>query len=482
MTLGVHVSSREAPPSAGAPTDTGQWFLVGQAEQGTTRAAVLCTSLSAWVAVFGARSAANDKAYDNVDNYFREGGSRLYFVREVGPAAVKATVNIPGASGTSIVATALDAGTVANGWYVTATTASGGFVLKVFDAANNVLDTSPTLADKTAAAAYVNPVVAYTAGAGSTTPTLGATHYALATGASDNANVNDTTLDAALLLFVGALGPGQVSALAPGAGVVRTGTGPYGKLYAHAAANNRFAVCGVTDTPTLATLTALVATVPVGLESYGALFGPSVVIPGNTATGGTPRTIAALSSVAALCARVDATGNPNQAAAGRDLPLNYATGFTQTYSDADHDTLLTAGVNLFKAVFGVLENYGFQTTLTQAADAVYWQANRSRTRMYITAAALSIGEHYMFKDIDGRGLLATAFGTDIAEVLQALYHVGGLYGATPQEAYRVDVGPTVNTDATIAAGQLRAVASVRYSAHAKDIELELVSVPVAQSV
>lgn len=483
MSLGVHVTSRSAPPSRGADTDTGQWFVVGSADVGPTSIATLCRSLSDFINAYGARVVApavgaNDKLYDAVDAFFREEGSSCWVGREVGPGAVKATGNIPGASGNSIVATAVDPGAVANGWYVTATTSGGGFALTIFDATDKVLAVSGVLTSKTDAPSFVNPYIAFTAGAGSATPTLGATHYALASGTSDSASVNDTTLATALTLFLRSYGPGQVSALLPSS--VRAGSGPYGKLWAHAVANNRFVIGDVTDTNVKATLTALAANVPAGQESYGALFGPSCTIPG---TGGSPaRTVPASPVIAALCARVDAAGNPNGAAAGRDLGLGYVSGFTQSFIDDDYDTLLTAGINLFKPVFGVLENYGFQTVLTQAKDPIYWQANRGRTRMYITAQALSIGENYMFKEIDGRGLLATAFGSDIAAVLQRLYQVGALFGTTPGEAYAVDVGPTVNTPDLVAAGVLKAVASVRISPHAKEVDLELVSVPITQNV
>jgi hypothetical protein len=473
MTLGVHVTSLEAPPSRGANTNTGQWFVVGPADEGPVTAATRVRSLADFTRAYGARSAANDKLYDAVDVYLREGGASAYVAREVGPGAAKATVNIPGASGTSIVATAMDPGGGANGLKATATASGSGFVLTVLDASGATLATSGVLTSKTVAPSFVNPYVAFTAGAGSATPTLGATQYTLAGGASDAANVNDSTLAAALALFPRSLGPGQVSA--PG----RVGAGPYGALFSHAEANNRWAVVDVTDTGDFATLAALPAAVPAGLESHGAPFGPSYTCPGP---GGTTRTVPASAVVAALCARVDASGNPNQAAAGRDLALRYVTGLTQTFSDDDHDALLNLGINLGKDVYGVLENYGFQTVLTQDEDPVFWQANRGRTRMYITAQALARGESYMFKDIDGRGLLATAWGEDIASMLADLYAVGALYGDTPAAAYRVDTGPTVNTPESIAAGVLKAVASVRISPHAKDIELELVSVPTTQNV
>jgi hypothetical protein len=281
-------------------------------------------------------------------------------------------------------------------------------------------------------------------------------------------------IDAGLALLPKGLGPGQVAAPeeTPGATV-------FGKLLDHAAATNRFALLDVGATDTVSAMNTLGGAIPASNKDYGALFGPWVTIPAPAGTvGGGTRSVPASASLAALCSRVDSLGNPNRAAAGRDFPLQYATGFARTLTDAEVDSLLSVGVNSLVQKFGVLEVYGFQTAVTQTTDNPYWQANVSRARMWMSAQSTAIGETFMFKPIDGRGVLAEAFKRALAGMLLSLYERNGLYGQTPEDAFSVEVGASVNTTSSIAQGELRAVAEVRPSLHAKTVYIDLVTVPV----
>jgi hypothetical protein len=275
------------------------------------------------------------------------------------------------------------------------------------------------------------------------------------------------------------LGPGQLSAIGitPDDALLET-------LWTHAADNNRVVIADVPNaTNTAAGLITLADAVADQASGNGGIFGPWVTVPGPTGVAGvTERQIPASPVIAALCARVDETGNPNQAAAGRAWPLQYVTDFTQTYTDAEIVDMLDAGVNTMAEVYGVLENYGFQTTVDQQDDNPFWQLNCSRMRMAIVAQSQAIGENYMFKPIDGRGLLANSLAGSLDAMLLRYYQLNGLYGDTPQDAFSVEVGSSVNTTATIAQGQLRAVASVVLTLHAKAIQIELVTVPLGGTV
>jgi hypothetical protein len=291
----------------------------------------------------------------------------------------------------------------------------------------------------------------------------------------DAAGLND-----ALAVFGPQLGPGQVSAINvdPDADV-------YSALFTHAAENNRVVVADVTSAPAsgITDYEALADAVPPNDASYGALFGPWAVGPGPAGVSGvTSRQVPASPVIAALCARVDEAGNPNRAAAGRDYPLRYVEDLAETFSLTDIDTLLNNGVNSMADIYGVLENYGFQTTLAQSDQTPFWQFNCSRMRMALVAQAKALGENYMFKPLDGRGLVEGALKTDIDAMLLGYYNVGALYGTTPEEAFQVDVTSAINTPDTIAQGELHAVASVKLSLHAKSIVIELVSVPVTGAV
>jgi hypothetical protein len=67
-------------------------------------------------------------------------------------------------------------------------------------------------------------------------------------------------------------------------------------------------------------------------------------------------------------------------------------------------------------------------------------------------------------------------------MLLAFYNEGSLYGTTPQEAYSVDVGSSVNTPTTIANGELHAVLSVRMSPDAEWVVIEVVKVASNQAL
>lgn len=285
------------------------------------------------------------------------------------------------------------------------------------------------------------------------------------------------TLADGLALLTADLGPGQVAA--PGSA---TDAVDYALLLSHAAANNRFALLDVGSDDTIAEMEALGALVPVANQSYGALFGPWLPIPAPAnVIGGAERTVPGSAIVAGLIARSDALGNPNRAPAGRDFPLQYALS-VPAVTDADRETALDAGVNLFADRYGVLQLYGFQTAIDQTEDSPFWQANASRARMWLTARAQEAGEHYMFKPIDAKGHLALGLKTDLDAICGELYAVDGLFGETAADAYATNVGVALNTEAAIAQGELHASVEARLSLHAKSVIIDLVSVPVTGRV
>lgn len=283
-----------------------------------------------------------------------------------------------------------------------------------------------------------------------------------------------TTLGNALALFPASLGPGQIVAPEETAGAAT-----YGALLDHAAANNRFAVMDVGNGDTVAAMTTLGGAIPASNVEYGMAVGSWVNIPAPAGViGGATRQIPGSSTAAALMARADQGDNKNRAAAGRDFPLQYGTSFVREVTEAERNTLLNAGVNPFSTRFGVMQLDGFQTKVAQSPDTPYWQASAVRGRMWIVAQAKAIGEWYVFRPIDGRGLIAKALESDLDDILLRLYNANGLYGATPAEAFATTVGAAVNTTASVALGELHAVAEVRFSPYAKSVIIELVTVPV----
>lgn len=291
-----------------------------------------------------------------------------------------------------------------------------------------------------------------------------------------------TDISAPLAAFGKNLGPGQVSAI----GYTDDPAATVGlQVYNHCRDNNRFGLVDAPDSSTIADVETYGAALAAGdaATGLGMACGPWAIVPAPAGiAGGATRTVNPSAVIAGLCARVDQTGNPNQAAAGRSYPLDYVQDFTQHYSLDDIEQLLDGGVNSMAEIYGVLENYGFQTSVTETTGNPFWQANCARMRMAIVAGSQEIGEQFMFKPIDGKGLLANSLKNALSGMLLGFYDLNGLYGDVPSEAFDVNVGASVNTISNIAQGVLKAVASVVLTLHAKSVEIELVTVPVGGSV
>jgi hypothetical protein len=282
------------------------------------------------------------------------------------------------------------------------------------------------------------------------------------------------TIDTALANFPKQLGPGQVSAPAEAAQSATV----WAKLLDHAAANNRFALLDPGDNQTQAQLVTAGGTFPTSNPSYGMLCGPRVIVPAPAnVVAGVAREVPPSGVIAALIARADGLGNPNRAAAGKDFPLQYATDLESDFVGGEN-TLLNAKVNPFVQRYGVMQAYGFQTGVVQDPNTAFWQANASRTRMWLVAKAAEIGENYMFKPIDGRGILLMQLKSDLEALCKDLWEVNGLYGEEPSDAYSVVVSSAINTTDTIAQGELHASVEVRLTLHAKRVIINLITVPL----
>ena len=72
---------------------SGQLFMAGMAERGSTTAPVLIRGLADFVAKFGQR-VSYSHLYDNIATFFEEGGAQAYVIRVVGPSATKGTISV----------------------------------------------------------------------------------------------------------------------------------------------------------------------------------------------------------------------------------------------------------------------------------------------------------------------------------------------------------------------------------------------------
>lgn len=478
---GTIVTSRSAPSPRTVPTDTGTWFVAGTSDKGPL-APVLCTSLQDFITNFGTRQTYSI-LYDAVETFFREGGARCYVSRVVGPAPVIASLNLDGSSAGapySLVVSAKGPGTYGNSLRVTVT--GGGttnpYTISVNTVADGTLETSPSLADQNAAVAWAqtSAYVNITLGAEASNP-VAVSNASLTSGTDDRANATDATWLAALTRFTKDLGPGQVSQ--PG----RTTAQAYTDTQAHAAANNRVALLDGVDTVTAATLKAAAVAQRAANARYGMYLAPWLVVPG--VLPGTSRIVPPSAAAAALMGRNDGAGaSPNAPAAGVNGILKWVTGLSQSqWDDVTRDDLYTSSVNTFVSRYGSFELYGYRSLVDPiGVDQDWVNFGNCRLNMAIVAKGNVIAEQYVLSEIDSFGRLFKAFQGDLIGMLSKYFQQGSLYGATPEQAFQVDVGPSVNTVTSIANRELHAAISARMSPDAELVVIEIAKVPVTVSL
>jgi hypothetical protein len=289
----------------------------------------------------------------------------------------------------------------------------------------------------------------------------------------------DTGVVTALGRLSKTLGPGQVFIADP---VLAAAAANQSALLAHAAASNRVALLSTTD-GTAATLIAAGQGMQADANAqYGALFAPSAIVPG--VTPGTTRTVPWAAVQAGIIARNDVTLDPNIASAGDNGVSLYAIGLyaaSPAYTDTDYANLNAAGVDMARFIYGVIECYGYRSLANpQSGMATWLEFGNCRLAMAITADAEAIGEGYVFAQLDGRGVTIADFGGELSAMLSGYWNDGALYGATAQDAFSVNVGPSVNTPTTIANGELHAILEVRMSTMAEWVQIAIVKVPTTQ--
>jgi hypothetical protein len=474
---GTVVTVLDEPPPRTAPTASDMAFIVGLTQQGPL-GPDLVTSLTDFRNRYGDR-VNYGLLWDTVEAYFREGGSRCTLSRVVGPDAVASSLTLQDATPAATLAvTAMSPGDWGNALTVQVATVTGGFQLTVRSGAT-IVEQSPPLADKAAAldwGAQSRYVTVTVAGAGGTPAVLAAT--AMTGGDDDHAGVTDAEWQAALARFGRSLGPGQV--MAPG----NTSATMAGALLDHAAANNRRAVLDAPDTGIRASLSSAATaarTAAPDSARYGALWAPWVRIAG--VAGGTTRLIPPSTVIAGLIARSDSAGQPiGRPAANQNGRTRSVVALEDTFTDADLESLYDDRVNLLIDAFDGIKAFGDASLTDENADPAWAGFAANRVVMAVSAQGEAILANHVLEIIDGQGHLFTKIAGELVSMLLPLWQEGSLYGATFDEAARVDTGPNVNTPATIAAREVHAVVAIRTSPAAEMLELELVRVATTEAL
>jgi hypothetical protein len=486
---GVYVTASTSNPPRSSPTDTGVAFLLAV----TSRAPALPTALTDlgdYNANLNGRQAYST-GYDWCDEAFHEGASRIIVSSVYGPAAAKASINIPGTSGTGIVLTAADLGDYANGAAggLTAEVANGptGSSTRVIIIRRGGIEIFRTLEQTTNQAlvdqfATFAEVTAALGGGSGLVPVMAVANFT--GGTIDRTNILDAHWQAALDRIPRGMGPGNIAAPDWGATVAHPA------LLAHAAARNRFAVLDAVDTTSKATLLTTAAAQSGGVNaSYGALVAPWVTIPG-LAPGSTGRAVPGSAMYCGCAARTDALDSANQAPAGAFGVSRYATAVRATFSSDtvsgvnDQGDLNAAGVNLIIVDNGDVMLNGNRTLVSPTGTDRNWlQASNARYRMSVIARAGQSGRPYLHRKVSKTTI--DGFHNVLEGMLLADYGNGDLFGDLdddrPATAFNVNT-LSVNDAASIQAGQLNAALTVRPTRGAEMVNILITAVALTEPV
>lgn len=471
-------------PARGVSTDTSPGFVLGYAEKGSHTAIHEVSSMTEFEEKLGGR-VTTSMLWDALDVAFREGLPKAYVARVVGPTPVYATAKLLDQSGSTdpgdvaLLATAVGVGDWYDGLNVTVEVTGTDFEITVtHDTDTSVLEESGLLADRAAAVTWStsSEFIRLSLGASNEDPRAGA--YSLAGGDDDYVNVTATERAAARALFVPELGPGQLAFPGQGSSTI------HDELLGDTKGTNRVALLDTTDTSVKATVKTLAATLrALGVDKArrGLLLTPWVTVPGLTP--GTTRDIPPSAVALGIIGRNDADGrSPNEPSANELGRSRYALGVKATYTEAERDELNTAGVAVIRDILGEARIMGYRTLTSPTTDPYWLNFANSRMLMAIIAKLDAVSDRYLFRQIDGKGLLLSDFGADLRAELLPFYNAGSLYGATPDEAFVVDVGPSVNTPATIADNQLNADVAVRLSPMGELVTIRIAKVPVTEAI
>jgi hypothetical protein len=471
MLVGPDVQIIDAAPPASGLSNSGTGFMVGLSDRGVLTGALTpsdaATSVADWESRFGVQQSYNALEHAAVEAFFADGGQRLFFSRYAGPAAAKATAAI----GAKFTAAAKSVGPWGNNLSV----AVASSVITVRES-GTVVETSPVLADVTAAQAWstgsryidITPV-----GTGALTDQAAVT---LAGGADDRTNATDTQRQAAFDRFAKALGPGQVSM--PG----DTRTQAHTMLAQHALAYNRVAYGDMPDTGTAATLlTAAAAVRALGrdLARHIQLLAPWVSAPGVAPN--TTRSVPPSAVQSGMAARNDATtGNPNRPVAGANGISRFATGVKQTFSDADRSALADAGVTVIIAADDGVQTYDDVTPVDPTLDPEWLGAANNREVMDLVTDLYAVAAAHMFAQNEGPVSL-DAFNGDLKSVCTRHKLRGSLFG-DPADAFRVETGPPINTAVTAQARKLGAAVAVKLSPGSRQVVIQFTNTPLTSAL
>lgn len=495
--VNVRTATRSGPVNAAVPA-SGGYGVVGMTERGRTDVAQRVRSLAEFQVLYGGRFAAGF-LYDDLRTFFEEEGGEAYVVRKVGPAATSGEHTFADtAAQPTLTVTALGEGAASADIEVTVErpgTLAGTFKLIVEDTASGIRETYDNLVTPADAVEALNGSQlvrgtdegSATAAPGDQPAATAAT--ALSAGADDAAAVTAAQLVDGLDLLDG----DQLTSAVGGptsdpVGVVAipgyTGATITAGLKAHAKANDRLYYTPAPVGSSVGDAKALAQGLLAPDGEYGGVFyPPRVRIP--LETGGT-KLVSPEGYLAALRARAHRDVGPWQAPAGERGVAKFVLGPEVALTRAEADDLDDNNVNAIRTIAGTTRLYGYRSLSSDEANYALL-IGRDVLNTYVKAAEVRL-ERYVFRTIDAQGRLFASIAGTLKALVEPMRAAGGLYerradnGDVLDPGYSIDVGPTVNTDAVLAANEVHAVLAMRVSPVGTLIALTIVKAGLTASV
>lgn len=460
-----------------AVAPSGQAFLVGLLERGSTTEPILVNSLADVEQQCGTRPTFGT-LWDQLKVFFDEGGRQAYIARVVGSGADVGTLTLEDRAGTPVDTLRIDAanpgawssdltvqvrdGAVADTFRITVYLDG-----EVVEDVNNI-DSPTTAVTKFASSKYIRAtnLASGTVAPGNNPAVLAAT--ALSAGDDDRAALVDADYVDGLDLFNIDLGDGAVAIPGKNSGTIVEG------VIDHCEANRRIGIIGHDftnlDYSDVVTLTGTLS------SEYVGVFGPYVVI--SDGAGGT-RTVSPEGFVMACRARAHLTG-PWRVPGGQAGEASTLLDVASSISTATLELLDEEKVSVIRKFPNSIRLYGWRSMSTDTDNYAYLKDRDLLNRLVNEAEARL--EDYVFDPIDGRGQLLSAIDAELVGMVAPYAAKGGLFarvnnvGDEIDPGYRVETGTHLNPPASLAQNKITARLSVRVSPTGDLIQLTITKV------
>lgn len=474
----VITTAVQSGPSAPLRAASGQLFVSGLTERGSTSEPILLRGVADMQRLLGSR-VSYGAVWDCVKTFFDEGGSQCYVARVVGTTPTVGTHTFvdqadptpantlrvdaanPGSWSTQITVEIV-AGSLPDTYrinvYLSGTLVEYYNNLATPDDAVNRFANSPfircTNLNSVTAAPDNNPAAV--------APT------ALSAGTDDRGTVVAADYVTALGRFNRELGDGAVAI--PGQNVTATWTG----INTHCVANNRIGLLAAARSTSVASLQTRSTEV---VSEYCGLFAPWIRI--SDGMNGY-YAISPEGYIAAARARAVDQSGPWRAPGGAISVARTVLAPDQAFTKAESDTLDAARVSVVRDLNGV-RLYGWRSL--SGDETNYWFLKDRDTLNYIVNKCEAALEPYVFDTVDAKGQFLSAINAALVGVVEPIRAAGGLYerldgttGFQIDPGYEVVTDASVNTTVTLATNTVNAVVKVRISPTGGLIHLTIVKV------